>query len=259
MPTYTSHPAGTLTWLDLSSPHLEADIHFYKQVFGWDISEGAPEYGGYRMASLDGKRVAGLAPQMPGMGGGAGTWTVYVASNNAQADVQRIRDLGGMVMVEPMQVGEQGQMAVAADPTGAVFGLWQEGTHTGMELMGEHGSLCWAQVNSRDLERARQFYTEFLGATSRPSPSIPYHTLHHGPDWTAGVMQMDDANFPAEQPPHWVVYFAVDSADAAAQAAVASGGQVLFPPSDTPWGRLVVLQDPGGAVFNVIEGQQLGA
>ena len=259
MPTYTSHPAGTLTWLDLSSPDLNADLPFYEQVFGWNISEGVPEYGGYRMAFLNGQRVAGLAPQMPGTEGGAGAWTLYFASDDAQADVQRIRELGGTVCVEPMQIGDQGQMAVAADPTGAVFGLWQEGTHTGMELMGEHGSLSWAQANTRDLAGASQFYAELLGATSQPTPGIPYHTLHHGPDWTAGVMEMDAENFPAGQPPHWVAYFAVNNADAAAQAAVANGGQVVSPPHDTPYGRIVVLQDPGGAVFNAIEGQQLGA
>ncbi|ANE42822.1 VOC family protein [Deinococcus puniceus] len=259
MPTYTHHPAGTLTWLDLSSPNMDADLAFYQQVFGWAISEGVEEYGGYRTATVNGKRVAGLAPQMPGMGGGAGAWTLYFASADAQADMQRIRDLGGTIMVEPMQIGDQGQMAVAADPTGAVFGLWQEGTHTGMELMGEHGSLSWAQGNTRDLAGASQFYADFLGARSQPSAEIPYHTLHHGEDWTAGVMQMDDDSFAPEMPPHWVAYFAVDNADAAAKAALASGGQVLFPPSDTPWGRIVVLQDPGGAVFNAIEGQQLGA
>lgn len=259
MPTYTHHPAGTLTWLDLSSPNLDADLPFYQQVFGWTISDGVPEYGGYRMAYRNGQRVAGLAPQMQGMGGGAGAWTLYFASSDAQADMQRIRDLGGTVMVEPMQIGDQGQMAVAADPTGAVFGLWQEGTHTGMQLRGEHGSLSWAQANTRDLEGASQFYAEFLGARSQPTPGIPYHTLHHGEDWTAGVMAMDAANFPAETPPHWIPFFGVDNADAAAEAAVATGGQVLFPASDTPWGRMVMLQDPGGAVLQVIEGQRLGA
>ena len=52
--------------------------------------------------------------------------------------------------------------------------------------------------------------------------------------------------------PHWLVYFAVDDADVAADRARRSGGQVQQAPFDSSYGRIAVLADPGGAVFSVL-------
>ena len=54
---------------------------------------------------------------------------------------------------------------------------------------------------------------------------------------------------PDEVPPHWLVYFAVDDADATAEKAKELGGGVAFGPMDIPVGRFAVLTDPHGAVF----------
>src|SRR5437868_15338541 len=53
-------------------------------------------------------------------------------------------------------------------------------------------------------------------------------------------------------PPHWTSYIAVASADAAVKRAQELGGRVLAPPFDVmDAGRMAVLQDPTGAVFQV--------
>ena len=49
--------------------------------------------------------------------------------------------------------------------------------------------------------------------------------------------------------PHWSVTFAVDDADAIAQAAAELGGEVTVPPFDAPWVRTTVITDPQGASF----------
>jgi predicted enzyme related to lactoylglutathione lyase len=56
-----------------------------------------------------------------------------------------------------------------------------------------------------------------------------------------------------EGTPHWIVYFGVADADAAAAVAEGAGGSVLSPPSDSPYGRMAGLVDPGGALFWVIQ------
>jgi predicted enzyme related to lactoylglutathione lyase len=53
-------------------------------------------------------------------------------------------------------------------------------------------------------------------------------------------------------PPHWLIYFAVEDADAAAARAADLGGKIVMPPSESPYGRFSVVQDPQGAVFAVI-------
>ncbi len=52
---------------------------------------------------------------------------------------------------------------------------------------------------------------------------------------------------------HWLVYFAVANADAAATAAQALGGTSLAEPFDTPFGRMAPLQDPFGATFWTVQ------
>ncbi len=55
-------------------------------------------------------------------------------------------------------------------------------------------------------------------------------------------------------PPNWLVYFAVDDADAAVEAATKAGGSAMMGPMDIPQvGRIAVLADGQGAVFAVIK------
>ena len=56
-------------------------------------------------------------------------------------------------------------------------------------------------------------------------------------------------------PPHWLPWFGVASTEAAAEQAIAAGGQVLVAAHDLPpGGRLGVILDPQGAPFAVYEG-----
>jgi hypothetical protein len=61
------------------------------------------------------------------------------------------------------------------------------------------------------------------------------------------------AEVPAQIPPYWLVYFAVDDCDASAAKASGLGGATLMPPMDVEPGRFAVLSDPAGAVFAVIK------
>ncbi|MET7300744.1 VOC family protein [Embleya sp. NPDC005575] len=53
-------------------------------------------------------------------------------------------------------------------------------------------------------------------------------------------------------PPHWAVYFAVGDADETVDRVDNLGGKVLRGPEESPYGRVAAVQDPQGAVFNVI-------
>ena len=43
------NPVGAFIWYELMTPDAEGAKAFYDAVVGWTISEGAPEFGGYRM------------------------------------------------------------------------------------------------------------------------------------------------------------------------------------------------------------------
>ncbi len=68
-------------------------------------------------------------------------------------------------IVEPMSVLDYGRMAVLADPTGAVFGIWQAGTNVGAGVVNEPGAITWNELNTRDPEAAKAFYGVVFGWT----------------------------------------------------------------------------------------------
>ena len=156
MPTRdTPWPNGTPSWVDIGVPDVEAARTFYAELFGWEYSGGGEEFGGYLNATLEGRMVAGMAPQQDP--DDPPRWTTYFATDDAAAATERIRGAGGRVIVEPMEVGPMGTMVIALDPQGNPFGLWQAGMHTGPRIYSERGALYWNEAAVEDPEAARAF------------------------------------------------------------------------------------------------------
>jgi predicted enzyme related to lactoylglutathione lyase len=247
-------PAGVPCWVDIGAPDVEASCAFYSSVLGWTVSPAQEddEFGGYRIALVDGQAVAGLGPLQPGQ---HTAWTVYLASDDADATATSITEHGGQVLVTPMDVGPAGRMAIAQDPTGAVFGLWQAGDMIGAGLVNEPGSLAWEDLRSTDPAAAQDFYRKVFGYTLTPLEMA-------GPDYGMFSLPGDEAPLggmggmmggPEGVPSHWLAYFAVVDADAAVAAAQSAGGRVIVPPFDTEFGRMGGVMDPDGAVFWVAQ------
>jgi predicted enzyme related to lactoylglutathione lyase len=242
-------PAGVPCWTDLATPDVAAAQNFYAGVLGWTFQAPAEDYGGYVIAEVEGGTTAGIGPlqgdqQRP-------SWTLYIASDDADKTATAVTESGGTVLLAPGDVGPLGRMFIASDPAGAVFGVWQAGTHIGASVTNEPGGLSWEDLRSTDPDSARAFYGRVFG--------FDFHPLSEaGPDYTTFHLSGDEApvggmggmfNAPDGTPSHWLVYFSVGDADAAVAAAESRGGQVLTPPFDTPFGRMGGLVDPAGAVF----------
>ena len=158
----TPWPDGTPSWVDLGTSDIPKAIAFYSRQFGWDVEPGGPEMGGYSMARLGGRNVAGIGPIM-GPPGTPSAWTTYFASADVDATAARIANAGGQILSGPMDVMEQGRLVVAADVTGAVFGVWQGRKHTGIEVANVPGAFTWSEHMSRDFEGAKAFYAAVFG------------------------------------------------------------------------------------------------
>jgi predicted enzyme related to lactoylglutathione lyase len=255
MAEVTSYAPGTPSWVDLQTSDPEGARAFYGELFGWELEVGGPETGNYALARLRGHNVAGLGGE-PAPQGMPTAWTTYFATDDVDGTVKRITDAGGQVMIEPMDVMDQGRMAIASDPTGAVFGLWQAGKMPGASLVNEPGTLSWNELATRDLDGARRFYAAVFGHgwddvdTGEGGP--PYATFSVQGRSVGGGMQMDDS-WPAQVPAHWRPYFTVDDTDAAVAAVGRLGGSVQMPPTDSPYGRMAAVSDPQGGNFSVIQ------
>lgn len=243
---------GTPSWVDLGSPDVDASVQFYGELFGWTADEGSPEFGGYRMLRSNGKQVAGVGPLMNPQQPPA--WTTYVSVDDARATSEKAKAAGGHVLVEPMEVGEAGSMAILQDPTGAVFGLWQPGLHRGSEVFNTPVSLTWNELSTRDTEAAKGFYSKVFGWDPKTNGegAEAYTEWRLGGKSVGGMMQTP-AQVPAQVPANWLTYFTVADCEATVQKAQSLGGTVLMPKMSIPQGTFAVLSDPAGAAFAVIQ------
>ena len=246
---------GTPSWVDLGSPDIDASAAFYSGLFGWTTTEPGPveETGGYRMFMQDGKTVAGLGPAQNDQ---PIVWTTYLAVDDADKTAELVKSNGGMVFVEPFDVMDAGRMAIFADPSGGVFGVWQAGQHTGAELVNEPFSLSWNELLTRDLEGVKRFYQAAFGVETAEFPmgdGPPYTIIQVDGRGVAGMQTMGD-DMPADMPSAWMTYFAVDDADAIAAKAASLGGRVTREPYDIPGvGRIAWLAGPHTEPFGIIK------
>jgi predicted enzyme related to lactoylglutathione lyase len=253
MPDYAP---GTPSWVELSSPDTDASTAFYGELMGWNATDPGPaESGGYRMFQQTGQSVGGLMRHM--QDGQPTAWSTYVSVADADETAAKVKAAGGSVVVEPMDVMDIGRMAVFADPTGAVFGIWQPKSFAGADLVNEPNSLCWNEVLTRDADADRAFYPAVFGwVAGRPSfAGAPdtYTVWQLDGKPVGGMMQMTSEAFPAEVPPHWSVCFAVADCDATVAKARELGATVTVEPVDMPIGRFAGMIDPQGAAFTVMQ------
>jgi hypothetical protein len=243
---------GTPCWIDLGVHDIAKAGAFYAGLFGWDVQEGPPEAGGYAMCLKEGRPVAGIGPAQ-GSSQTPPTWVTYIASNVVDETVNKVKAAGGQILVDPMDVMDMGRMAVASDPAGAIFGIWQSHAHTGIGLANEPGALCWTENLSRDFEAGKDFYRAVFGYEygDMSDDGFKYATLKLNGREVGGIGEFDSAS-PAGAPGQWSVYFGVEDTDATTAALTAAGGSVARPPSDTPYGRIAVVTDDQGAAFSLI-------
>ncbi|MEV0532438.1 VOC family protein [Kitasatospora sp. NPDC050463] len=240
---------GGPCWVEHGSSDPDGAKRFYGELFGWQAEEidAPPEAGDYTFMKLDGAIAAAVAPLY---GEGQPTaWTVSFAVDDADASAARITGAGGSIVVEPTEALGLGRFVVAADPSGALFALWQGQALAGVEVLNAPGALGWVELLTRDPDGARAFYPAVFDWTVRPSEVYPQWGLA-GADF-GGMLTMDD-RFPPQVPPHWLPYFAVADVDVTVSRAGNLGADVLMPPTSMPDGpRIAVLRDPQGAAFAV--------
>jgi predicted enzyme related to lactoylglutathione lyase len=249
----TNKPA----WVDLATTDAGAARHFYATLFGWnlEVSED-PQYGGYATAKAGDTSVAGIGPKQEG-DLSPPAWSLYVGTDNVDDLAKKVQDAGGNVVAQPLEVGDQGRMAVFTDPSGAFISGWQA---AGMSEFGSGipDTFGWAELNARGLERAVTFYETVFGWTHSIQPfgdGQEYTQFEHDGQPIAGALEMN-AVIPAEVPSYWLIYFIADDVDARFQKALELGGREMVAPQDMPGGRFAIVSDPQGAAFGILNVEQ---
>jgi len=243
------------TWVDLSTSDAAAARDFYSKVFGWNIEVNPdPQYGGYGMAKVGGKQVAGIGPKMSAEAPTA--WSVYIATDDADSLAKKVQAAGGKVVAPPFDVGDQGRMAALQDPSGAVISVWQARAMRTPMPVGEVNTFGWAELNSRGVDKAIPFYQEVFGWTPKTNEmgpdAPPYTEFQLQGESIAGGQEMNKM-VPAQVPSYWLVYFEVGDVDTSFKTATQAGAREMVAPMDFPGGRFAILSDPQGAAFGLLK------
>ncbi len=253
MAKFTSYDQGTPSYIELVTPDQKAAQAFYGPLLGWSFdSADMPDGSVYVQSKIEGDTVAGISGQMPGLEGHPAFWGVYLTVDDIDAAAAAVKGAGGEVEAEPFDVMTFGRMAAIKDPTGARVNLWQAGESIGSERANEPGTLVWNELVSPDVPKALAFYEQALGmaAAEQDMGGSSYFVVKNasGNDVGGAMGPMMEGI-----PPHWNLYFQVADVDATIAAAEAAGGKAIAPAFDVPGvGRLGFIQDPQGAMFNVM-------
>ncbi|MEU2155948.1 VOC family protein [Streptomyces sp. NPDC019396] len=248
----TRRTPGTPCWVSLMVHGLSATQEFYRDLFGWDFVPGPQHFGPYLRAMIDGKEVAGIG-QLPPDRHLPIAWTPYMATEDADETAEQIRCCGGTVGVGPLDAADAGRMAIASDPEGGVFGIWQAAAHTGTALFGTHGTPVWNELVTRETSAVSKFYQSVFGYDVEPvvSTEFDYATLHLEGRAVASLHGVGHA-LPRDRGSHWMTYFEVEDTEESAALVRDLGGHVLHEPREGSSGWLATVADPEGAVFTIV-------
>ncbi len=244
---------GAFCWVGLATSDPIRAKAFYETVFGWandDLSAG--EVGRHAVLRDEGEdpatsdrqtreaRAAQAAPH----------WTPYIVVEDAEASALRVRELDGTVIRGRHDLVGEGRIVAVRDPTGCIVSLWQRRSDNGSGLVGDLGAVCWHELVTADIDRAKFFYGRLLGwdyeADANGSATItnagsPIGTMHERGDREGAPVG------------GWIPYFGVERVQDGRQRAEAHGGRTLSAPALGPIGHTVLLADPQGAAFGLLE------
>jgi len=243
-------------WINVMSPDVGRARAFFGKLLGWSFGE-MPDVPGGELIRVDGG-VAGALMDLdagtlpPGTPPAIG---VLVKVEDVEAATERVRSLGGKAE-PPMDVMENGRMAICSDPTGAVFGLWEPKEQQGIDVDSQaHGAPGWYELLTTDGARAAEFYSGLFGwkvEEQRPFEGMVYRLFKLGEVPIGGAFVINEEL--GKAPPHWAVSFSVENADQTARLAKELGGEICIPVGEIPGvGRFALLKSPQGVAFHITE------
>lgn len=114
---------GQFLWYDVMTTDVTAASRFYSDVLGWNAQDAGGGGKDYTVFSVNGVGVAGLLaiPEDVARRGVKPAWLGYVAVDDVDAAVARVKQEGGKVHREPETVPGVIRFAVVGDPQGAPF------------------------------------------------------------------------------------------------------------------------------------------
>jgi predicted enzyme related to lactoylglutathione lyase len=249
---------GKVIWHDLLSDTPGETRVFYSQLFGWEFTSLDSMGGNYEIISHGGKAIGGMVDQtrLPTTAD-ISQWVVILAVDDVVTATEAVVAAGGKVFTPPTSLGTRGEIAVVADPQGAIVALLQtDGDDpTDTEAGLANGDFLWNELWTGNVDTASQFYQKIAPYTlekltfDAAGSHVPYRVLSSQGRARAGIR----SNPVPGSSPRWQSYLRVESLGA--MEAILSrvpelGGSVLMTATQRPeGGHVSVIEGPSGAVI----------
>ncbi|MEP5568973.1 MAG: VOC family protein [Halioglobus sp.] len=247
---------GKFIWHELITDTPEKTKRFYNELFGWEFEPLDDKRINYSLIRHNGEAIGGLIDQnqLPNEAD-ISQWVALLAVSDIEQATQQLADSGGTVFTPPTSLGSRGQIAVVADPQGALFSFLQtnDGDPADTEELPSYGSFFWHELWTSEIDSAVNFYSQFapyqMEAIAMESEQGPIdYVVMNAQDRKRGAIREN----PFEGlPPIWVNYLRI--ADNAELESILSkvealGGEILVPAVVRAGGGAVaVIAGPSGA------------
>ena len=262
-------PHGHLIWYELMTPDTEGSKAFYDDVVGWNISEPAPEFQGYRMIGRsDGGFAGGVLPLTDEMQqhGARPTWLGYIGVDDTDTAIASIEQAGGKTLMPATDIANVGRIAMVADPQGVPFYVMKPtppandpNAQSDVFSVDQPQHVRWNELSTTDPDAALDFYKGQFGWGQEGDMDMgemgKYRFIQNRGTNIGAVMRKPD-QLPVSR---WTYYIGVDDIDRAADAIKSGGGQILHGPMEIPGGEYSLNgMDPQGASFGLVGPRKQG-
>lgn len=237
---------GEVVWRELVTPDPKAAAAFYSALLGWTITpvEGAER--GYLLIRQGGQPIGGIMQMPASVRNAGGEWICSLSVTDVDAIVKSVKDHGGSVLLEPVDISGRGRSAAVRDEQGAPFALLHASTGDPARAQATDNGWLWSELWSNNVASSLGFYTGALGASveRKRDGDHEYTLLKAGDKEVAGVVKNPIDNIRS----HWVNYIRVPDPVAMVEKAASLGARVILKPTASVRnGTLGVVLDPTGA------------
>ncbi len=244
---------GRFLWFELLTEDVDKAVDFYTSVVGWGTRPWEGETSGYILWTAGDEPVGGVMklPSEAKQSGMPPYWMGYVGANDITSTLNKVRGMGGEVLVPPQLIPDVGTFGVLKDPQGAVIAAMTPATEMPPSMEMRSGHTSWCELLTTDPDGAWRFYEALFGWEKTESMDMGEYGIYQmfglGGQSMGGFFARPEIT---SAPNLWLYYFTVDDIDAALKAVNTNGGELVHGPMEVPGGdRIAQCKDSQGAWF----------
>ena len=127
MAEFTIPKHGEICWQELATGDLNAAKTFYQGLFGWNLEKSKVSTMDYTEIYVDDRPIGGMMEMTEEWGDPKPPphWMTYIAVDDIDATVEKIKQHGGGVCIPPFDAPNVGRISVVNDPSGSAFSVIQ--------------------------------------------------------------------------------------------------------------------------------------